>query len=126
MGGLSTDGPSSIWSLSELQELEAVSEARRGAGFLSHSAGADQRRPLCILTQLQSHDQLFMAWPRLFVYHDGLLPNSCLCVRRTGASTGLQSKVSGCLFSRSSCLTLLALFRGAPSTSSGKRVAPAS
>ena len=84
-GGDKETGPSSLWCMQELRDLEGLHEARRGAGFLCQLAGADQKRPLGIFSNLPSLQQdLQPGWPvfsqnkELLVYK-GPLPKTCSC-----------------------------------------------
>ena len=84
-GGDRTKGPSSLWCMQEIRDLEGLHEARRGAGFLCQLAGADQRRPLGILCNLPAlHKNLILGWPAFsqvqeFLEYTGPLPKVCPC-----------------------------------------------
>ena len=89
-------GSTSIWTLKEIQLLEATCEARRGAGFLCHLAEADVRHPLDILSNLSFlHDRLYMEWARL-VHRD-----NCIVKKRTTCS------LCPCLVGHTPQMTLL-------------------
>ena len=81
-GGDSTEGPSSLWCMQEIRDLEGLHEARRGAGFLCQLAGADQRRPLGILCNLPAlYQDLLLGWPVFSQVQEyaGPLPKACPC-----------------------------------------------
>ena len=85
LGGHSLSGPTSPWSLKEWRDLEGLGEARRGSAFWCRFAGADQQRPMGILTNLQPiHAETSPGWPAHFLsqhelLYDGPLPQSCGC-----------------------------------------------
>ena len=67
------------------RSLQGVGEARRGAAFFSRFAGAEQRRPMGVLTNVAALDQfLYFGWPdfqmqRGRLAYQGPLPRSCSC-----------------------------------------------
>ena len=64
LGGDNTEGPSSLWCMQEIRDLDGLHEARRGAGFLCQLAGVERRRPLGILCNLPALQQeLYLGWP---------------------------------------------------------------
>ena len=85
LGGHPTDGPTSIWSLRELQLLEGVNDAHRVAGYLCRIAGAEHKRPISVLsTGTKFGDEFFRGWPHLTLLDDrlsyrGPIPLSCGC-----------------------------------------------
>ena len=84
-GGDSATGPSSLWCIQELRDLEGLHEARRCARFLCQLAGADHRRPLGIFSNLPALQQdLQSGWPvfsqnKESLAHEGPLPKTCPC-----------------------------------------------
>ena len=59
-GGDQEAGPTSIWALEGFRSLQGVGEARRGAAFFCRFAGAEQRRPMGVLTNVAALDQFFV------------------------------------------------------------------
>ena len=91
-GGHATNGPASVWQFREVQDLGALNEAQRAAGFLCQLSRADQKRPLGFVSTLPSFTQLLCAgWPNLElneVY--GPLPKDCPCASPHTAMVGLS------------------------------------
>ena len=54
LGGDTETGPTSLWMMQELQMLEGLYDARRGAGFSCQLGDADHKRLLPILSNLAS------------------------------------------------------------------------
>ena len=85
LGGHATYGPTSVWALKEVRHVDRFHEAQRHAVFLCRFAGADQRRPLGVLTNIKVFDDSsYLGWPRLRLKGDDLcyrgpLPKSCPC-----------------------------------------------
>ena len=86
LGGLSQEGPTSIWDLREFRSLHGVNEACRGAGFMCQLGQAEFRRPVGILTNIANlFGKLYKGWPCLIgnkedLHYRGPLPNHCPCV----------------------------------------------
>ena len=108
-GGDAVSGPSPLWCMQELRDLEGLHEARRGAGFLCQLAGADLKRPLGIFSNLPALQRgLRLGWPHfshdkgLLVY-SGPLPRTCPCKsahpRMLGISSGqvFNTSANACL-----------------------------
>ena len=95
-GGEPKTGPASIWALECFRSLQGVGETRRQAAFLCTLAGADQRRPLGVLTNVSALDEyLYDGWPNLQEQHGrlcycGHLPHNCPCLSPHKPSTGLS------------------------------------
>ena len=96
LAGHSVSGPASPWCLKEWRELDGLGEARRGSAFSCRFAGADQQRPIGLLSNIQSlNDETFPGWPVLFLsgrelLYDGPLPRSCGCSRPHQKMVGLS------------------------------------
>ena len=68
LGGDSEVGPSSIWELGEVTCVDGVNDAQRGAAFTCSLTGADQRRPLGLLTNQSSFkSKMSRGWPSLYL-----------------------------------------------------------
>ena len=86
LGGDPSIGPSSSWTLGEIQLLEGISDARRAAGCFCQFTGAESKRPIGVLST--SHrSRLHLGWPLFDRIHErlvqkGPLPESCACGRR--------------------------------------------
>ena len=84
-GGNAVSGPSSLWCMQGLRDLEGFREARRGAGFLCQLAGADLKRPLGIVSNLpELQRDLRLGWPTFsqdkeLVMYTGPLSKTCPC-----------------------------------------------
>ena len=91
LGGHSVSGPTSPWTLKEWRDLEGLGEARRGSVFWCRFAGADQQRPIGMLTNLQLiHAETFPGWPAHFFV------SARASVRRSTSSVMRLSPTSIC------------------------------
>ena len=76
-GGDQQAGRTSIWALEGFRSLQGVGEARRRAAFFCRFAGAEQRRPMGVLTNVAALDQfLYFGWPD-FQMQQGRLAYQC-------------------------------------------------
>ena len=87
IGGHPATGPPSLWSMSELQTLEGLGGAHRGAGFSCQLGNAEQGLAT-VLSNLSSVSLLLhRGWPQPQQVHDGVsdllhrgpLPKTCPC-----------------------------------------------
>ena len=81
----SRTGPASPWSARELTDLSDAVEAQRGAVYLCRFAGAECRRSVGLLANVQAlSSDMYLGWPSLntldsVLQHVGPLPASCAC-----------------------------------------------
>ena len=102
--------------MTELQTLEGLDDAHRGAGFSCQLGNAEQGHATGVLSNLSSVSLLLhRGWPQLQQVHDGVLdlvyrgplPNTCPCTAQHNLR-GLQ-KMARAIFSQ---VTVLAAFSG--------------
>ena len=85
LGGHSSDGPPSVWSLRQFQLLEGVSDARRDAGSLPIRGALNKVARLVFLSNYRGlHDALSMEWSQHQQVGDTLTfegpqPKHCRC-----------------------------------------------
>ena len=66
LGGLTSDGPATMWDSFEVRSLSGLSDTQRGSAFMCELTGADQRRPLGIFTTIKPlKARIYPGWPLL-------------------------------------------------------------
>ena len=97
-GGDSCTGPASPWSAREFTDLSDAVEAQRGAVYLCRFAGAEYRRSVGLLTNVQAlSSDTYLGWPSFntldsMLQYVGPLPATCACSTIHPSLRGLATK----------------------------------